>query len=490
MISIDDSYVDSVATNASAIKNGRKLVSKRKFFDLSLGEDERIVFGKCSGSGSNPYECSVDFLDSSQPIYRCSCPSRQFPCKHCLGLLYAWVDNPGSFSKASLPEDLAEKRGKAEKRAAKKKASAGKPKAPRKVNKTALKKKLAAQLEALDLLENLLRDMLHQGMGSHGQKEAAGLAEKAAQLRAAYLPGAELAILRLSSTISSASASRHRGGENRSLYFQAMDELARLEALIRRGRTYLAARSEDPDLKPEVDSDIAAWLGHAWRYEELQEAGLGEGDAEFLQLAFFIRDDTVKREYADTGIWFHLGDSRLFFSETLRPYRATGHIKGDDSVFSVACVPDFVRYPGEMPVRMRWQAMEPRAPRREDFAAIRSVAATEFQPVMKKIRANLKLPLGPRFPIALLLPKKIGRVGEGIHAPFVIEDGDGTRIELANVPESLHGIPPTCQLMPLLGNHLDDAPLLCLFHLDFETLRLTAQPLTFLHEDRLTRLAY
>ncbi len=490
MIAIDENGIDAMAPNASATKNGRKLVSGGKFFELQTTGDGTILFGKCKGSGANPYSCSFDFVDPGKPVSRCSCPSRQFPCKHCLGLLYAWIQDSGAFKVAELPADIAEKRARAVKRAAKKAASAGEPKAPRKPNLSALRKKLAAQLGALDLLGQLLEDMLNQGLGAHGQREAAALADQAARLRASYLPGAELALLRLSATIAGASAARQRGGNDGAMFFDAMDELARLEALARRGREYLAARSEDPDLKPETGTDIAAWLGHAWRFDELQDAGLGEPAAEFLQLAFFIRDDRVKREFADTGIWFHLGDARMFYTETLRPYRAVGHIKGEDSFFSVATVPGFVRYPGEAPARARWQAMVPRPPSREDFSKVRSAAATDFAPVSKAIRASMKLPLGPRFPTALLLPEKIGRIGSGIDARYVIEDAAGIRIELANAPEQLHGIPPTCQLMPLVGDHLAGAPLLCLFHLDFETLRLTAQPLTFVHENTLTRLAY
>ena len=220
MNGIDENFIDAMAPNANAIKNGRKLVGQKKFFDHSITDDGSIVFGKCSGSGKSAYECSVDFVDPAKPVSRCSCPSRQFPCKHCLGLLYAWVQAPGDFKKAELPDDVASKREKAVKRAAKKKANEGKPKPPRKVNLSALKKKLTTQIEALGLLDDLLRDMLNQGLGTHGQKAAASLADKAAQLRAAYLPGAELAIMRLSNTVSTASQARQYGGEDSSITFR------------------------------------------------------------------------------------------------------------------------------------------------------------------------------------------------------------------------------------------------------------------------------
>ncbi len=46
-----------------------------------------VVFGECRGSGAKPYLACVDL---TEPAYRCSCPSRKFPCKHALGLLLLW----------------------------------------------------------------------------------------------------------------------------------------------------------------------------------------------------------------------------------------------------------------------------------------------------------------------------------------------------------------------------------------------------------------
>jgi hypothetical protein len=46
------------------------------------------VWGQCTGSGQAPYQTVVDL---SGPAYRCSCPSRKFPCKHALALLLTWA---------------------------------------------------------------------------------------------------------------------------------------------------------------------------------------------------------------------------------------------------------------------------------------------------------------------------------------------------------------------------------------------------------------
>ena len=490
MIAIDANYIDAMAPNASAIKNARKLVDSGKLYDLYKSQDGSLLFGKCKGSGKNPYSPSVDFGDPSKPVPRCTCPSRQFPCKHALALLYAWVLDPAAFKEAEVPADLAEKREKAAKRAEKKKETAGQPPKPRKVNTSALKKKLGVQLKALELLEALMHGMLSRGLGTHGHKEASDLEEKAAQLRAAYLPGAELAILRLSDTLFNATRDNSDKSIDSPMAWKAMDELSRLEALVRRGKKYLEDRANDTELKPDADSGIAAWLGHAWRFDGLQEAGLGEKEAEFIQLAFLLLDDPVKREYADTGIWFNLASQQLFLTENLRPHRATGHIKGEDSFYSVAKVQEFVRYPGEMPQRIRWQAMEPRDISAGDYAQVVSASASDFEPVLKSIRAAMKLPLRPQLPLALVKPTRIGVVKDGGKTQYLIEDEKGVRIELADIQDGQLGIPSTCNLLPLLGKQTEGAALLCLFHLDLSTLRLAAQPLSFIQGNSITRLAY
>src|SRR5579863_8886303 len=61
-----------------------------------------VLWGLCAGSGKNPYQTIVDL---SGPAYKCSCPSRKFPCKHALGLLLNWAN--GSVPGESAPADYA-----------------------------------------------------------------------------------------------------------------------------------------------------------------------------------------------------------------------------------------------------------------------------------------------------------------------------------------------------------------------------------------------
>ena len=107
--------------------------SRTSSLKLHISEDETILFGECQGSGKEPYRCSCDFARPDKPTHRCSCPSRQFPCKHCLGLMYAYAQGK-KFTAAAVPEDVQAKREKLQARVEKKQADADKPK---QVNKSA-----------------------------------------------------------------------------------------------------------------------------------------------------------------------------------------------------------------------------------------------------------------------------------------------------------------------------------------------------------------
>jgi hypothetical protein len=184
MIAIDEAAVDAAAPNAEAAKNGRGLVLKSKFVKLHISADETILFGECQGSGKEPYQCSSDFARPDQPTHRCTCPSRQFPCKHCLGLMYAYVQGK-KFATAEVPEDLQAKRDKVQARVEKKQADADKPK---QVDKTALAKKIKAQLEGINVLEKLTFDLVRLGIGNMNAKLAREMEEQAKQLGNAWSP--------------------------------------------------------------------------------------------------------------------------------------------------------------------------------------------------------------------------------------------------------------------------------------------------------------
>src|SRR6185436_12338153 len=147
---INEAYADSQASNEAAIKNARGVVAKKKLVGLFRSADGTLLFGECKGSGAENYRPSADFADPSKPVFRCTCPSRQFPCKHSLALLYAYAQG-AKFVDKEVPEDIGAKRAKIQQRVEKKKEESDKP---RQVNTSALKKKIQEQLKGLDLLES------------------------------------------------------------------------------------------------------------------------------------------------------------------------------------------------------------------------------------------------------------------------------------------------------------------------------------------------
>jgi hypothetical protein len=481
MIAIDEAYVNAAAPNADAAKNGRALVLKRKFLTLHTDAGSTLLFGTCQGSGKSPYEVSCDFTRADQPTYRCSCPSRQFPCKHCIGLMYAYVGNAASFSVADVPAGLAEKRDKLAARVEKKKEEPAKPKT---VNKAALSKKIQAQLDGLDLLERLALDLTRIGIGNMNAKSAREIEDKAKQLGNAYLPGAQAALHRYTKLFTDESGkygSTVAAGE--AIFSEALDQLARLHSLVKQGRAYLQRRLDDPELKPETSTSIAAWLGHAWQLSELRAAGLVVNNAELIQLAFNSYDDVARQELIDTGMWMNLADGRIYLTQNFRPYKAAKYIKSEDSFFQVAQVQELCVYPGDVNPRVRWEGMTPRPATADDFERLRSHARGDFAAVIKDVKNSIKAPLADKQPVHLLRFKRIGQV-KGMP---VIEDSAGQRLTLTD--RGMTDEPPSCHLLQLISPTLHaDQVMVVRFRHDLDSRRLQAKPLAIVTANEVVRL--
>jgi hypothetical protein len=74
----------------------------RPQFWADRGAVDALLWGQCTGSGKLPYQTIVDL---GGPAFKCSCPSRKFPCKHALALLLTWAD--GTVPDAGEPSDYA-----------------------------------------------------------------------------------------------------------------------------------------------------------------------------------------------------------------------------------------------------------------------------------------------------------------------------------------------------------------------------------------------
>jgi hypothetical protein len=479
MISINQAFIEAAAPNAEAAKNGRGLLLKNKFVALHRSADETLWFGQCQGSGKTPYLCSADFAVPEKPVYRCTCPSRQFPCKHSLGLLYALAEGK-KFTPADVPEELATKREKAAARVEKRKADEVKPP---KVNMAALAKKIKTQLDGIDLLEKLTQGVVRLGIGNMNAKTAHELEEQAKQLGNAYLPGAQTALRHYTKLFYSEQGDELTAAGREAAYSEALDQLGRLNALISKGRAYLQKRLEDPELKPETDTGIAAWLGHAWQLRELKDAGLVEENVELVQLAFHSYDDVARKEYVDTGIWKHLGSGRICVTQTFRPYHALKYIKSDDSFFQVAQIKELCVYPGDLNPRVRWEGMVARPIEAKDLARIRAHGRDDFAGAVKEVKSSLKAPLADKHPICALNYRRIGTVGK----VFVVEDKAGERLVITDA--GMTEEPRSSHLLALVPKEvLQDQTLIVRFRHDLDTRKLKVKPLSIVTESDVIRL--
>lgn len=481
MVELTESFVDSLAPNSAASKNGRDLVKKKKLSKLHRSADGIVLFGECAGSGSSSYNCSADFAEPEKPVFRCNCPSRQFPCKHGLGLLYAYTGGL-EFSVAELPEDLASKREKAEQRAQKAQAEEasgeGKAAKPRKVNKSALAKKIQSQLDGLELLEKLTHTVIRNGLATLDKKGIKQIQEQAKQLGNHYLPGAQSELRALALLLEDAK-------DDEALYTAALEQLACLHAIIRKGRPYLAAKQEDPELKPDVESAIEEWLGHAWQLAELQAHGLVQENRQLAQLAFTSYNDAARQEYVDVGYWLELDNGAVHRQLNYRPYKAAKYIKEDDSYFELATAAQLYYYPGTMNRRIRMDGLSSEPLASGHLACIRAAAEPSLADAIKKVKNELKNPLGNKQPALLV---RIEAVLETEAGQLAIQCQGGQQLQLGDVPRFGHATVELLRLIP--PEELAGAAMLLLFaHLP-EACRLIAQPLAVINEHQAIRLWY
>src|SRR5215813_7024905 len=76
--------VEEIAPDQGSLGAARKLLNPRSW-PVIAGSDAGLVWGECQGSGSQPYRVVISETDLG---FKCTCPSRKFPCKHALALMW------------------------------------------------------------------------------------------------------------------------------------------------------------------------------------------------------------------------------------------------------------------------------------------------------------------------------------------------------------------------------------------------------------------
>ncbi len=98
-----ESQIQTLAPDEASLKAGKVLSGKNKW--LSTAFSERSLWGEIKGSGSKPYRTQIDIQNIA---FKCSCPSRKFPCKHGIGLMLLWANDPTAVCQDTEPSWVVE----------------------------------------------------------------------------------------------------------------------------------------------------------------------------------------------------------------------------------------------------------------------------------------------------------------------------------------------------------------------------------------------
>lgn len=171
----------ALAPDSTSQVAGRKLATPKPWSDA--GWADPLLWGSCQGSGKKPYTVAIDV---SGPTYKCSCPSRKFPCKHVLGLLFLWaeggIDAGGALSQ--FASDWTAKRARTDA------STREKPKEKTEAQLAAAAERAAQREErvaaGVDELERWLVDQVSLGVAA---SSADGVDTMAARMIDAQAPG-------------------------------------------------------------------------------------------------------------------------------------------------------------------------------------------------------------------------------------------------------------------------------------------------------------
>lgn len=98
---VELSAIEALAPDQPSLKAAAGLMKPAKWSNAGISADNRLIWAACAGSGANPYLVMADLSDMGS---KCSCPSRKFPCKHVLALLWMRADNSLPLQTSDTPD--------------------------------------------------------------------------------------------------------------------------------------------------------------------------------------------------------------------------------------------------------------------------------------------------------------------------------------------------------------------------------------------------
>lgn len=275
--------VVALAPDDSSAKAARGLTVPAKW--PLLGVNETAAWGECQGSGSKPYQTQVDLAG---PAFRCSCPSRKFPCKHGLALLMMRAQDATLFKVGEAPawvtEWLASRSEKAQKKEERQQEKAAAP-----VDPQASAKREDQRWQriggAAQELQGWLADQLARGLGSVNGEVLKTWHTMAARMVDAQAPGLGYRVHEVA-----AGVSQGADWPERTLHRMGLLQLL-CEALQRR-----------ESLDAAVQADLRAAVG--WPHDKAEVLAEGERVSDRWTVLGAVaeeRDDKL----TERRVWLH-----------------------------------------------------------------------------------------------------------------------------------------------------------------------------------------
>ena len=259
--------VSTLAPDASALAAGKKTSDPRAW--TALGQNAGALWGVCKGSAV--YQVRVSLTDFAS---KCSCPSRKFPCKHALGLMFLIAKEPVRVPTAGPPEWVTDWMTKREGAAERKRERTEQPAVapdPKAQAKRAEKRadRVLAGIDALDLW---MRDLARTGLATLSARGDQPWREQAARLVDAHASALGSRLRQLGSLPRSAPDFAERVAEG----------LGRIALLTR------AVRRLD-SLAPPLAADVRTNVG--WTLEREEVIASGDCVTDRWMVAGQIADD-------------------------------------------------------------------------------------------------------------------------------------------------------------------------------------------------------
>jgi len=438
-LEVTEQSIIEQSPNEKALLDARELLRSGALKNLSKNDDGSLVFGDCRGSSGAPYNVSMDLASGTdKPTLRCTCPSRQKPCKHVLGLMLAYAQKGASFSIAPAPPDLLDKRAKQAEQPAPK--ARVKKDAPRNINQSALAKKAKEQIDALETLGAFLVDLVNVGIGGITPKIIEEIDQQAKRMADTNIVAASVVLKHLSAAVSHEDDDEDDDDEPsekkaaRSLSTETEARVAwmitHLHAIVRRGIKLLDGRlATEGANATDIDATYDLILHKRWQLPDLKHAGHWVTNRSYLELAHERREDDTLEFAEATGFLLDLGDGTIVREWTALPYAVLKFQKLRASRRGTLEISEAGLYPGEMANRrIRWDEKVDgicveRTRQASDYEALHT-HAKPIAEVLKAFRNHLRNPLHPLEAVYLVAAARVGMLGNEL----IVEDAAKDRL--------------------------------------------------------------